>query len=194
MKRRSIALAFALLVGSGAPAGAAATAPMTPMAPGFHQLLKCNGGYVTVDVAVADPHVAPRAVVVTTAVAVGPSLTKTRSLREVDGQGDIYALGYVIAAGVVKRFPRQLLLPASPAAGERSKYFSQNGIAIEKRFEGMKMTADAQARPASGYVFSDYLSGRKLNTVVYAPSIGLTEVRFFTMLPNNADLVCRASA
>ena len=77
------------------------------MVPGFHQLLKCKPqGYVTIDVAAADPKVAPHAAAVTTAIAIGAALTKTVALRESDDQGNVYALGYVLQPGVVKRFPR----------------------------------------------------------------------------------------
>jgi hypothetical protein len=175
---------LALLLGAN-PAGAAGSAAMTPMNPGFHQLLKCNQGYVTLDVAPADPHTDPHAVLVTTALAIGPSLTKTTAIRSVDSQGNIYALGYIIGVGVVKRFPRRLLLPAAPPrAGEATSYFNITGTVIEKRFEGTK---------SGGFVFSDYVSGRKLNSVVYAPGIGLREARFLGMAPGGGDMVCHLS-
>ena len=53
----AFALAAALAAGAGTLA-VAAGAPLTPMSPGFHQLLKCTPqGYVTIDVATADPKV-----------------------------------------------------------------------------------------------------------------------------------------
>jgi len=174
-----------------AAAGSAAGAPLTPLTSGFHQLLKCNGGYVTIDVAPADPSIAPHASLVTTAIAVGPALTRTKAARIVDGQGNIYALGYEIAPGAFKRFPQRLLLPAAPPqAGERSTYFNIGGVAIEKHFDGPAATRDARARPAAGFAFSDYLSGHKLNTVVYVPAIGITEARFFGVAGGH-DLICR---
>ena len=189
-------LAFALpaCAGTGArAAGAAALGPMTPMDPGINQRLQCNHGNIAIGVTAADPRVAPHAVVVTTIITVGAVATKTSSVRTVDGQGNIYALGYV-TGGAVTRFPKRLLLPASPpAAGERSGYFNVSGISIEKRFEGTK-TLGAQARPASGYVFSDYLSGRKLNAVTYVPFVGIADARFFGLLPDGSDLICRVRA
>lgn len=188
--RNALILAFALL--PCAPA-AAASVPMTPMNPGFHQLLHCNTGYVTVDVASADPKIAPNAMLVTTAVAIGPSLTQTQALRAADDQGNIYAFGYVLAPGEVKRFPKRLLLPGGPpAAGERSTYFSITGVTIEKRFEGTQATTDAQGHPATGYAFSDYLNEQKLNSVVYVPAVGVTELQLYNVLPNKGDLVCHA--
>jgi len=186
-------LAFALAAAAGAGnLAVAAGAPLTPMSPGFHQLLKCTPqGYVTIDVATADPKVAPHASLVTTAIASGPSVTRTTAVREADAQGDIYALGYVLQPGVVKRFARRLLLPAAPpAAGERSTYFNLTGIVIDKHFEGTQPTRDGAGRPATGYLFSDYLSGRKLNAIVYVPGTGVTEARFFGA-GSGGDVVCR---
>jgi hypothetical protein len=159
-----------------------AFALLTPMAPGFHQHLPCNRGYVAIDVAAAAAGVEPGAVVVTTTISLGSVATKTRALRVADRRGNIYALGYV-AGGAPKRFPKRLLLPASPpAAGERSGYFSVRGVVIEKRFDGVN---------SGGYVFSDYLSGHKLNSVTYVPSVGIVAARFFGMPPDGSDLVCR---
>jgi hypothetical protein len=162
------------------------------MSPGFHQLLKCTPqGYVSIDVAPADPKIAPHASIVTTSIAVGPSMNKTVAVREADGQGNIYALGYVLQPGVVKRFARRLLLPAAPpAAGERSTYFNISGIVIDKRFEGTQSTHDGAGRPATGYAFSDYFSGRKVNAIVYVPGTGVTEASFFGAAGSDA-VVCR---
>jgi hypothetical protein len=189
-----IALTLALALLAVAPA-AAAGRPMTPMNAGFHQLLHCNTqGYVTVDVAPGDPHIAPNAMLVTTAVAVGPSMTKTQAYRGMDAQGNIYAYGYLLQPGVTKRFAKALLLPASPpAAGERSTYYSISGAQIEKRFNGMQPTKDAHGAAANGFAFSDYLKGRKLNTVVYLPAIGVSELTFYGVLPNAGDLICHAN-
>ncbi len=183
MKHRIIVmLAAALLIcaGAGNTAGAAGM-PVTPMVPGFHQRVPCDRGYVAVEVATADPRIAAHVSLVTTTIAVGRTPAKTRALRAVDARGNIYAFGYVIGAAV-KRFPARLLFPASPPApGERSSYFTLSGLVIEKRFEGTK---------AGGYVFSDYLAGRKLNTVTYIPAVGIAAARFFGLLPDGRDLVC----
>ena len=187
MKRYlSAALTCALLL----PGAAGAAGPMTPMHPGFHQLLKCNGGYVTIDVAPANPHVAADAMVVTTAIASGPSLNKTQAVRELDHRGAIFAIGY-LTGSAFKRFPRRLLLPADPPRpGERSEYFNISGTVIEKRFDGAAPTRDAEGKPASGWAFSDYLSGHKLNTIIYLPPVGITEARFYG-LSGAKDTVCR---
>lgn len=187
-----LALAAAFAAGARSAAVAAGTA-LTPMSPGFHQLLKCTPqGYVTIDVAAADPKAAPHASIVTTAIAVGAALTKTIAVREADDQGNIYALGYVLQPGVVKRFARRLLLPAAPpAAGQSSTYFNISGIVIDKRFEGTQSTRDGAGRPATGYLFSDYLTGRKLNAIVYVPGTGVTEARFFGAGGSGTDVVCR---
>lgn len=164
---------------------------MTPMTPGFHQQLKCDGGYVTIDVAAADPHMAPDAALVTTAIAVGPQLSRTKAVRELDHRGDIFGIGYVID-GQLKRFPRRLLLPAAPPkAGEHTTYFNISGTVIEKHFEGTQPARDAQGKPATGYAFSDYLQGHRLNTIVYVPAIGVTEARFYSFKDPGKDLVCR---
>jgi hypothetical protein len=191
MKTR-IALTLALALLASAPA--AAEGLMTPMNAGFHQQLHCNTqGYVTVDVAPGDPKVAPNAMLVTTAVAVGPQMTKTQAYRGTDAQGNIYAYGYLLQPGVTKRFPKALLLPATPpAAGQRSTYYSISGAQVEKRFEGMKTTTDAHGAAANGFAFSDYLNGHKLNTVVYLPAIGVAELTFYGVLPNQGDLSCHA--
>jgi hypothetical protein len=191
MKRwAGLMLGPALLLTASAAAGAAGV-PIMPMSPGFAERLQCGRGSVAVDVTRADPRIAPRAVVVTTTIAIGSVATKTRSVRTVDGQGNIYSLGYV-AGDALKAFPKRLLLPASPpAAGARSSYYNVSGIVIAKRFEGAKAALDAHGRPLTGYVFSDYLSGRKLNAVTYVPSIGIAEARFFGMLPDGSDLTCR---
>jgi hypothetical protein len=188
-----IAFTLALTLLASAPAGAAGGL-MTPMNAGFHQQLHCNTqGYVTVDVAPGDPKVAPDAMLVTTAVAIGPSITKTQAYRGTDAQGNIYAYGYLLQPGVTKRFPKALLLPAvPPAAGERSTYSSIGGAQVEKRFDGMQATTDAHGVAASGFAFSDYLNGRKLNTVVYLPAIGVAELTFYGVLPSNGDLSCHA--
>jgi hypothetical protein len=188
--RFAFTLAVALL--ASAPAGAAGL--LTPMNAGFHQQLRCNTqGYVTVDVAPGDSKIAPDAMLVTTAVAIGPSITKTQAYRGADAQGNIYAYGYLLQPGVTKRFPKALLLPAiPPAAGQRSTYHSISGAQIEKRFEGMKATRDAHGAKADGFAFSDYLQGHKLNTVVYLPAIGVAELTFYGVLPGNADLICHA--
>jgi hypothetical protein len=176
-------IAAFVLAGICTTASAAGAAQMMPMVPGFHQRLQCDRGYVAVDVAAAGLPAEPRAVVVTTSISLGNVATKTRSLRVADGRGNIYALGYVGAGGAPKRFPKRLLLPAAPlAAGERSAYQNVSGTLIEKRFEGKK---------SGGYVFSDYLSGQKLNSVTYVPGIGLVGARFFGMPPDGSDLVCR---
>jgi len=188
-----VALAFALALLAPAPAGAAG-GPMTPMNPGFHQLLHCNTqAYVTVDVAPGDPKVAPNSMLVTTAVALGPTITKTQAYRGADVRGNIYAYGYLLQPGVTKSFPKRLLLPANPpATGERSTYYSITGAQIEKRFEGTKATTDEHGTAANGFAFSDYLNGHKLNTVVYLPAIGVAELTFYGVLPNSADLSCHA--
>jgi hypothetical protein len=183
--------AAALLCPMAGPAAAAA--PMTPMTPGFHQHLQCNGGYVLTEVALADPKLAPNAELITTTIAAGPQLTKTQTLRSVDGQGNIYDLGYVVGAGVVKRFPKQLLLPANPGPGTHNGYFNITGATIDKRFEGTRPTKDAQGRALMGFVFSDYLANRRLNTVVYVPGFGITETRFYSLQGPSADLVCKVS-
>jgi len=185
------ALALALLVST--PAGAAGGL-LTPMNAGFHQQLHCNTqGYVTVDVAPGDPKVASNAMLVTTVVAIGPSIRKTQAYRGADAQGNIYAYGYLLQPGVTKRFPTRLLLPAvPPAAGQRGTYYSVNGTQVEKRFEGMMPTTDAHGAAANGFAFSDYLDGHKLNTVVYLPAIGVAELTFYGVLPNQADLSCHA--
>jgi len=178
-------LAVCAFAGMCLTASVAGAAQMTPMVPGFHQHLQCDRGYVAVDVAGAGIAAEPHAVVVTTTLALGTVATKTRALRVADAQGNIYALGYVGAGGEPKRFRKRLLLPASPpVAGERSEYFNVRGTLIEKRFEGMK---------SGGYVFSDYLSGHKRNSVTYVPAIGITGARFFGMPPDGSDLVCRAA-
>ena len=185
-----IALTLALALLASAPA-AAAPAPMTPMTPGFHQLLKCNGGYVTVDVAAPDPKVDAHADLVTTAVARGPALTKTQALRAADDQGNIYTYGYVLAPNVVKRFAKQLLLPAvPPPAGQHGTYSNIGGTPIDKHFEGTKPATDLRAS-GDGHAFSDYAGGHKLNTVIYVPAQGISELRFYGVLPNKGDLVCR---
>lgn len=191
MKRcAAFALAFALPF--CAAAGAAGAASMTPMNVGFHQQLKCNGGYVTVDVAAADPHLAQQALLVTTAIAVGPQLSRTKAIREVDHRGDIFAVGYLVD-GALKRFPRRLLLPAvPPQAGQHMTYFNITGTVIEKHYEGTKPAHDAQGRPATGYAFSDYLSGRRLNTIVYVPALGVAEGRFYNLKGAGSDLICAA--
>jgi hypothetical protein len=172
------------IAGMCTTASAAGAALLTPMAPGFHQHLQCDRGYVSVDVAAAGVSAEPGSVVVTTTLSLGTLATKTRALRVADARGNIYALGYVGADGAPKRFPKRLLLPATPlAAGERSGYFNVRGTLIEKRFEGMK---------SGGYEFSDYLSGRRLNSVTYVPGIGLTTARFFGMPPDGSDLACRS--
>jgi hypothetical protein len=185
------AVATAVLCPLGSPAGAAG--PMTPMTPGFHQHLQCNGGYVLTEVAAADPKLAPNAELITTTIAAGPQLTKTKTLRTVDGQGNIYDLGYVIQTGVVKRFPKQLLLPANPAPGTHSSYFNITGATIDKRFEGTRSTRDAQGRALTGFVFSDFLGNRRVNTVVYVPGFGITETRFYSLQSPSGDLVCKVS-
>jgi hypothetical protein len=185
-------LANALLI--CASAGAAGAAQLTPMEPGFHQHLQCTKGYVDIDVA-ADAHDGAHAVLFTTTISVGDKATTTTTIRTVDGQGNIFSVGYVIAAGVVKRFPKRLLLPATPpAAGERSAYYSVKGIVVEKRFEGTTATHDAQGRPATGYFFADYVGGNKLNLVTYVPSIGIVGARFFALMPDHSDFVCRLPA
>jgi hypothetical protein len=187
-----IALTLALTLLASAPAVAGGL--MTPMNAGFHQQLHCNTqGYVTVDVAPGDPKIAPNAMLVTTAVAIGPQISKTQAYRSADGRGNIYAYGYLLQPGVTKRFPKALLLPASPpAAGQRSTYYSITGAQIEKRFDGMRATTDAHGAKANGFAFSDYRNGHKLNTVVYLPAIGVAELTFYGVLPNNADLICHA--
>lgn len=180
--------AFAFACALPFSAAAAAAGPMTPMTAGFHQQLKCNGGYVTIDVATADPHMAAHAVVVTTAVAAGPELSRTSAVRDVDHRGDIYATGYVID-GVLKRFPRRLLLPAfPPQAGQHMTYFNISGTVIEKRFEGTEPMGGA-----TGYAFSDYLSGHRLNRIVYVPAIGVAEARFYAIKEPGKDLICKAA-
>jgi hypothetical protein len=183
--------AAALLCPMVSPAVAAG--PMTPMTPGFHQHLQCNGGYVLTEVAPADPKMAENAELITTTIAAGPQLTKTKTLRSVDGQGNIYDLGYIIQTGAVKRFPKQLLLPANPAPGTHNAYFNITGATIEKRFEGTRPTKDAQGHAFTGFVFSDYLANRRVNTVVYVPGFGITETRFYSLQSPSGDLVCKVS-
>jgi hypothetical protein len=176
--------AVVAIAGMCATVSAAGAAQLTPMTPGFHQHLQCDRGYVAINVSNAGVSAEPRAVVVTTTLSLGKVAIKTRALRVADAQGKIYALGYVGSNGAPKRFPKRLLLPATPlAAGERSRYFNVRGTLIEKRFEGMK---------SGGYVFSDYLSGRRLNRVTYVPGIGLTNARFFGLPPDGSDLACRS--
>lgn len=184
-------LAAALLFGASGPARAAGTL-LTPMNPGFHQLLTCTPqGYVTIDVAAPDPKVDAHAMLVTTAIAFGPQLAKTIALRESDGRGDVYALGYILQPGVTKRFPRRLLLPAAPpAAGERSTYFNISGVVIDKRYDGPRPARDAGGRPATGYAFSDELNGRRTDTIVYVPGTGVTEARFYGAGGSGGDVVC----
>jgi hypothetical protein len=172
-------LSGALLLGM---AGSCAAGPLTPLEPGFHQTLQCDHGTMSVDVAAGTPAMG-RAVRVTTALTFAGSTVKTTALREVDGAGNIYALGYVLAQGVIKRFPRRLLLPANPPKpGEVNSYFNVTGVTIQKRYEG---------RHAGGYVFSDFIGNHKLNAATYVPSVGITEARFFGLLANNGDLICR---
>jgi hypothetical protein len=155
---------------------------MTPMNPGFHQTLLCNHGRVTIDVADAHPNTVPHGVLVTTTVSVGAKPLRTQAVREADAAGNIYARGYIVNGGF-KSVPKQLLLPASPPQpGEMSSYSNVSGDTIEKRFEG---------RSGAGYIFSDYYAGRKLNSVTYVPSIGVKEIRFYALLPDGSDLVCR---
>jgi hypothetical protein len=191
--KRSIAFTLACSLFAGAAVNAAGAASLTPMQPGFHQLLKCNGGYVTIDVAALNRHdVAPPAVQVTTSIAVGSILVKTPAIREVEHDGSITSLGYLTDKGF-KRFPKRVLLPAVPVkAGERSEYFNITGDVIEKRYDGLAQTRDAGGKPVSGYAFSDHIKGHKLNTVVYWPPLGVAEARFYA-IANGADLVCRAA-
>jgi hypothetical protein len=195
MKRsRAAALASALLLAAALTREAPAAAlPMTPMTPGFHQHLQCNGGYVLTQVTAADPKIEPNAELITTTIAVGPQLTKTKTVRSVDGQGNIYGIGYVIDAGVFKRFPRQLLLPAKPAPGEHSGYSNITGATIDKRFDGTKTTTDAAGHALTGFAFSDYLGGQKLNTVVYVPGFGIAEARFLSLQGPKNDLICHVA-
>lgn len=186
--KRHLAFVLACLLTACAAASAAGPASMTPMTPGFHQQLKCNGGYVTIDVGAADPHMAKDAAIVTTAIAAGPALTRTKAVRELDHRGEIFAIGYVVE-GALKRFPRRLLLPAvPPKAGERTTYFNISGTVIEKHFEGTRAVRDA-----TGYVFSDYLSGQRLNTIVYVPALGVAEARFYNLKGTGSDLICQAA-
>ena len=189
----AITLAFAVVSGASLAAAGAAAVPITPMTPGFHQHLQCNGGYVLTEVAAADPKIEPNAQLITTTIALGPQLTKTRTVRSVDGQGNIYGIGYLIATGVFKRFPKQLLLPANPAPGEHSGYFNITGATIDKRFEGTRATTDAEKRPLTGFAFSDYLNGHKLNTVVYVPGFGIADARFYSLQGPKNDLVCHVA-
>ncbi|HEV8019836.1 MAG TPA: hypothetical protein VGP41_01160 [Candidatus Lustribacter sp.] len=190
--KHPLAFALASALSIGVVARMAAADPMTPMTPGFHQQLKCNGGYVTVDVSEADPHMASHAALVTTAIAAGPALSRTKAVRDLDHRGDIFAIGYVVD-GFLKRFPRRLLLPAvPPKAGEYSTYFNISGTVIEKHYEGTRPMHDAQGAPATGYVFSDYLTKQRLNTIVYVPAIGVAEARFFNLTGPGKDLICRA--
>jgi hypothetical protein len=194
--KRSLTLTFAAVAAFAASASiAAAAAPMTPMTIGFHQHLACNGGYVLTEVSAPDPKTSTGgAELVTTTIAVGPQLTTTKTLRSVDGQGNIYGMGYVIQTGVVKRFPKQLLLPAHPAAGQHTSYSNITGATIEKRFDGTRATKDARGHALTGYAFSDFIGSRKVNTAVYVPGFGLTELRFANLQSPSADLVCRVSA
>jgi hypothetical protein len=175
-------------------ARAASAVPMTPLHEGFHQLLKCNGGYLTVDVGPVERHdAAPPAVMVATAIAVGPALNKTRAIREVEHDGSITSLGYMTDKGF-KRFPKRVLLPAAPPkAGEVSQYFNITGDMIEKRYDGPAQGRDGRGKPAPGFAFSDYVKGHKLNTIVYVPDFGISEARFYG-LANGQDLVCRPEA
>jgi hypothetical protein len=192
--KRSLAFAFAsALLTCACVSAAGAAVPMTPMTPGFHQHLQCNGGYVLTEVAAADPKMAPSAALITTTIAVGPQLITTKTLRTVDGQGNIYGLGYVIQSGVVKRFPKELLLPANPAPGQHSGYSNITGAIIDKRFEGTRATRDAQGRALTGFAFSDFLGGRKLNTVVYVPGFGIADARFYSLQSPKGDLICRVA-
>ena len=94
---------------------------------------------------------------------------------------------------MTKRFPKRLLLPAvPPAAGQRSTYYNISGAQIEKRFDGMQATTDAHGAKAKGFAFSDYVGGHRLNTVVYLPALGVADLTYYGVLPNNADLNCHA--
>jgi len=168
-------------------------APMTPMTAGFHQQLKCNGGYITVDVANADAHMTPEhAFAVTTAIAVGQDLKRTVAIREVDHTDAIVSIGYVVD-GAFKRFPRRVLLPAvPPKPGEHMSYFNITGVVIEKHYDGTRPVSDPQGKPATGYAFSDYYKGQRLNTTVYLPGSGLTDARFYNLKAPGSDLICKA--
>lgn len=184
-----LALAWASTL--GAPAAAAVSGPLTPMNAGFHEYLKCNQGYVTVDVAPADPKIAPGSMVVTTAVAVAQNLAKTRTVRSMDARGNIYETGYMLDGPAFKKFPKVLLLPAAPPSpGQHGSYYNISGTKVDKRYDGPVKTADARGRALPGYAFSDYLGSRRLNTVVYAPGTGLTEATFYGIL-GGTDLSCK---
>jgi hypothetical protein len=80
------------------------------------------------------------------------------------------------------------LLPAvPPKPGQHMTYFNISGTVIEKHFEGTRPMHDA-----TGYVFSDYLSGQRLNTIVYVPAIGVAEARFFNLTAPGKDMICRS--
>ncbi len=181
-------LVCSLLV--AAAASAAGAIPMTPLAVGFHQTIKCNGGYLTIDVGPMERHeAAPPAVLVTTAIAVGPELNRTRAVREVEHDGSITSLGYITDKGF-RRYPKRVLLPAAPPkGGEVSQYFNITGDLIEKQYDGPAPTRDANGQPATGYAFSDHIKGHKLNTVVYLPTLGIAEARFYG-INGGKDLVC----
>ena len=147
---------------------------------------------MTIDVAAADPHLAAHAEVVTTAIAAGPALSRTKAVRELDHRNDIFAIGYVIDNNVLKRFPRRLLLPAAPPkAGEHTTYFNITGTIIEKRFDGTQPVRNPQGREATGYAFSDYLTGQR-NTIVYLPALGVASARFYNLKGTGNDLICQA--
>ena len=93
-------------------AGAAA---LTPMEPGFRQMLDCNGGSVVIAVGTKPDPLAPEATVVSTTLTLGAAKIVTNALRSMDASGNIYALGYALP-GFVRRFRKTRLLPASPPA------------------------------------------------------------------------------
>ena len=115
MRARATAAVTALAVALGvaAPLRASAEA-LTPMNPGFHQTLACDGGgSIDIRVATTRLELAPEATLVSTTLSLGGSRVKTDALRSADASGNIYAIGYAFPQ-FVKRFPKRLLLPASP--------------------------------------------------------------------------------
>jgi len=186
---RALAFAAVLALSGAANAGAS---PLTPMNAGFHQRLECNGGHVDIAVLPGHPKLAPNTTAVMTTLSLGDAQIKTTALRSVDAAGNIYAYGYAMP-GFVKRFHKQLLLPASPpAAGSHTTYFNVSGVKITKRYEGMYGPFGAPAPTQGGYVFSDYLNGHKLNTVTYIPAVGVTNAAFIGLRPDHTDLICHS--
>ena len=189
IKAHLAAAAVAVAVAVGTSSVAAATA-LAPMEPGFRQTLQCNGGSVLIAVATKRNPLARDATVVTTTLTLGNAKIVTSALRTMDKKGNIYALGYALPK-FVKRFPKTLLLPGTPPpAGSVTFYHNISGRKVQKRFEGT--TSAFGAGVGTRYVFSDFLDGKKLNTVTYKPGVGITNAAFTGLKADQSDLLCRA--